>query len=139
MTNRKFFTKALFISSCLFVTSGLFAGEKDVLLSTPNTSLLLSAPQDQELKIVYYGDKIQPGEIDDVYNSGVALNRPAYPVFGVGCDAECALMVTHPDGNMSLEMVVADVSREEQPDAQLTTITMKDKVYPFEVKVVYKA
>lgn len=132
-------TFAFLLGACLLASSPLYAWEKDVLVSTSNTSLLLSAPEGGELQIAYYGDKIKPAEIAQVYQAGLAMNRPAYPVFGIECMNEAALLVQHPDGNMSLDMAVTDVATQTNGDAELTIVTMKDKVYPFTVKVNYKA
>lgn len=46
--------KRIFLGLCLLLSTSLYAWEKDVLISTPYTSLLLSAPENGELKIVYY-------------------------------------------------------------------------------------
>ncbi len=131
--------KLLLVWMCLSTSFSLHAWEKDILISTLNTSLLLSAPENRELQIVYYGDKITTDQIHQIYDAGLALNCPAYPVFGIECIAEPALQVKHADGNLSLEMAVTNVTTEDTADARLTEITMKDKVYPFEVKLVYKA
>lgn len=131
--------KNILLSACLLMATSLYAWEKDVLVSTPNTSLLLSAPVNEELKIIYYGEKIEVGQIAQIYDAGIAFNKPAYPVFGIECRDEAALQVRHADGNLSLELVVANVKTQTLADANLTQITLKDKIYPFEVKVMYKA
>lgn len=121
------------------VCISLFAWDSDLLISTPNTSLLLNAPNGGELKIEYYGSKIEKNEISQIFDGGLALNRPAYPVFGIECQNESALAVTHSDGNLSLDMEVIDVSQSLTGNATVTEVTMKDKIYPFYVKVFYKA
>lgn len=132
--------KKLFVSGlCLLASFSLSAGEKDLLISTTNTSLLLSAQAGEELKFIYYGDKITPDQVSQIYETGVAANRPAYPVFGIECMSEAALQVRHADGNLSLDMAVTGITTEEDAVAHLTKVTMLDKVYPFEIKVVYKA
>ncbi len=117
----------------------LYAWERDILISTPNTSLLLAAPEGGQLRIAYYGDKIGPSQISQIQDAGLAGWHAAYPVFGSQTSSEVALQVQHADGNLTLEMVVTGVEKETTADAELTKITMKDKIYPFEVKVVYKA
>lgn len=131
--------KKFLLSICLLLSTSLYAWEKDVLVSTPNTSILLSAPQNGELKIVYYGERIDQEQIPQIYNAGIHFNKPAYPVFGIECRDEAALQVKHADGNLSLDLVVSEVNTQSLKDANLTQITLKDKVYPFEVKVMYKA
>ena len=131
--------KKILLGACLLLSTSLYAWEKDVLISTPNTSLVLSAPENGELKIVYYGDKIADAQISQIHDVGLSYNRPAYPVFGIECRDEAALQVKHSDGNLSLDMGVTGVTTESTDRANLTCITLKDKVYPFEVKVFYKA
>ncbi len=142
MTNIKHLlmkSKLLLSTLFLFTASSLFAWNSDVIVSTPNTSLLLNAQKGGELKIAYYGEKLNNDEISQIYDSGIATRRAAYPVFGIECQTEPALSVTHPDGNMSLDLEISDVTTSKLKNATLTTITMKDKVYPFIVKVIYKA
>ena len=117
----------------------MFGWEKDILISTPNTSLLLSAPENEVLKIAYYGEKIGNADVENIYSSGLAFKEQAYPAFGSNGENETALAVQHADGNMSLDLVVKNVFSEEQTDSQITTIVMQDRVYPFIVKVFYKA
>lgn len=131
--------KLLLLAFCLSTTLPFFAWEKEVLISTANTSLLLFAPDKGELKFIYYGDKINPEQIESVIKAGLPDHRPAYPVFGVECTAEAALQVQHGDGNMSLDLLVTDVQTKVENDFTLTRITTHDKVYPFEVKIMYKA
>lgn len=131
--------KKFLLGACLLFSASLYAWEKEVIVSTPNTSLLLSAPEQGELKIMYYGEKITPDQVQQIYDAGISYNKPAYPVFGIECRDEAALQVKHADGNLSLEMVVTDVRTTPSSDANLTQITLKDKIYPFEIKVMYKA
>lgn len=131
--------KSLLSVLLLFSASSLFAWNNDIIVSTPNTSLLLNAPKGGELKIVYFGEKIDNSEISQIYDSGIASHRAAYPVFGIDCQTEPALSVTHPDGNMSLDLEISDVTTAKESNATITTVTMKDKVYPFIVKINYKA
>lgn len=57
----------------------------------------------------------------------------------MNCPGEVALAVTHADGNLSTQMEVASVSTETEKQATLTTVRLKDKVYPFYIDVCYKA
>ena len=117
----------------------LSAWDKDILISTPNTSLLLSAPQGEELKFIYYGDKIDASAIPTIYDAGLAINKPAYPVFGTESVYEPSIIVQHADGNMTLDMKVVGVETEAADDYELVKVMMQDKVYPFNIDVFYKA
>lgn len=131
--------KKILLGICLLLSASVHAWEKDILVSTANTSLLLSAPENGELKIVYYGDKLLENQIPQIHDAGLSYNKPAYPVFGIECRDEAALQVRHADGNLSLDLTVTDVTHESTEQASITRISMKDKVYPFVVQVVYKA
>ena len=45
----------------------------------------------------------------------------------------------HSDGNMSLQMEVEKTETRTEGNATITTVSMKDKVYPFYIDVCYKA
>ena len=109
---------------------------KDILVNTPNTSLLLKAEEGQPLHVSYYGERIDG--IDQVYNA-YSLWEHAYPVFGAGCQSVPALSVKHADGNMSTELVYENDTQTSEYNATLYTITMKDRAYDFWVDVCYRA
>lgn len=111
---------------------------QDVVISTPTTSLVLSAPLGGELAFVYYGYKLTDADAKEITRTE-SVNYAAYPVYGLNCPAETALAVKHADGNMTLQMEVIKVTTREDPNATTTVIEMKDKVYPFFVNVFYKA
>lgn len=123
------------LSSC-YVVGCLFA--QNILISTPTTSLVLSAPEKGELKYIYYGAKLSDRDFQTIGS----LNKgkyAAYPVYGLNCPSEVALAVKHNDGNMTLQLEVVKVESSHQDEANLTIISLKDKVYPFYVKMYYKA
>ena len=131
-------SKLLLLLFLLGMSFPLFAQNNEVLISTPHTSLLLSAPQGGELKFLYYGTKLTDTDVRAV--AGTEVGRfSAYPVYGLNCPSESALSAQHEDGNMTLQMEVIGVETIHQGKADLTVISLKDKVYPFSVKVYYKA
>ena len=108
-----------------------------VNISTPNTSLVLDAEKGGGLKILHYGDKMNDSDIANLKDAG-AINRDAYPVYGIQPQGEAALSVTHADGNMTTDVEVVDVKTSTVDGATVTTIAMRDKVYPFDLNVNYK-
>ena len=118
------------------LSATLFVQAKDILVNTPNTSLLLKADEGQPLHISYYGERID--NVSQVYNA-YSLWEHAYPAFGAGCQAIPALSVKHADGNMSTELVYQSDTEKAEPNATVYTITMKDKAYNFLVDVCYRA
>ena len=108
------------------------------LISTPATSLVLSAPEKGELKYIYYGAKLSDRDFQTIGSLDKG-KYAAYPVYGLNCPSEVALAVKHNDGNMTLQLEVVKVESSHQDEANLTIISLKDKVYPFYVKMFYKA
>ncbi len=129
--------------SKLYLLAGLsfLAGNamaQHICISTPNTSLVLNAPNGGELKYLYYGSKLSETDLQHI-NEASNCNHTAYPVYGMNCTGEAALSVKHADGNMSTQMEIVSVSTNQEKQSTLTTVHLKDKVYPFYVDVHYKA
>ena len=121
---------------------GVFSGNlcaKDYLISTPNTSLLITADSGEKSKFQYYGCRISEKDIQGVYDSGLTFGVESYPVFGLNTPGERAMAVAHSDGNMSLDLVVEEVKQYTLDEAEVMEIRMKDRVYPFVLKQLYKA
>lgn len=117
------------------ITIGGFAYAETVTVATDNTSLMLDATPGEELRILYYGDLLSEADMMAAKESGSVINKNAYPVYGRYPQGESAMSVVHPDGNMTLDLVVDKVSQE----GNLTVITLRDKVYPFTVNVNYRS
>ena len=109
---------------------------KDILVNTPNTTLLLKAEEGKPLHVSYYGEKIS--NVSQVYDA-FSLWEEAYPAFGAGCQEITALDVKHADGNMSTELVYQSDAQQAEANATVYTVTLKDKIYDFEVDVCYRA
>lgn len=112
---------------------------KDYLVSTRHTSLLIKADEGKQARFQYYGTRIAENEIDGIYNAGLAYWAETYPCFGISSYGEKAFAVAHSDGNMSVDLVVEGVRQYSDEEADITEITLKDKVYPLVVKQYYKA
>lgn len=124
-----------FLFGALLLTGGLFA--QNLCVSTPKTSLVLSAPEGGKLKCLYYGSKLSEADVQNI--EAAEAKHTAYPEYGLNCPVETALAVKHADGNMSLELEVVKVTTQKQENAMTTVVKLKDKVYPFYVNVCYKA
>jgi len=127
--------KASLFVGMLCLAGTLFA--QNVCVSTPKTSLVLSAPVGGKLQFVYYGEKLRQADWGVLKNATPIA--AAYPEYGLNCPTEVALAVKHPDGNMTLQLEVVKVLTKEENNAVVTTAEMKDKVYPFFVNVCYRA
>ncbi len=129
--------KELYLLAGLTLSATTLPAE-NVCISTPKTSMVINATQGQELKFVYYGEKLSAGDLSNLDHSGLP-QFSAYPVYGLNCPGEAALAVRHSDGNMSLQMEVEKTETRTEGNATITTVSMKDKVYPFYIDVCYKA
>ena len=109
---------------------------KDILVNTPNTTLLLKAEEGKPLHVSYYGERIS--SVSQVYDA-FSLWEEAYPAFGAGCQEITALDVKHADGNMSTELVYRSDAQQAEANATVYIVTLKDKIYDFEVDVCYRA
>ena len=87
------------------------ASAKDYVLSTPNTSLILSAETGKTLYFRYYGSKASASEIRA---TGRMLRYDAYPVFGTACDRPYAALVKQHDGDNAAKMVVEKFIEEKR-------------------------
>lgn len=127
----------LIIAMGLLVSNPLWA--KDYLISTPETSLIVTANKGEKPKIQYYGVFIDPNQVQGVYDAGLAMNADSYPAFGLQTVGEKAVAMTQADGNMSLDLAVDTVMQYSSEDGDITEIFMKDKVYPIRIKQYFKA
>ena len=123
------------LAGALALCGGATAETIDI--ATPHTSLVLDATKGQELKQLYYGDRLTAADLANIADAGGAQNT-AYPVFGTTCMGETALAVRHSDGNLSLQMEVTGIDKKTEGKATVTTVRMKDKAYPLYVNIHYK-
>lgn len=123
-------------AASVIFTGGIYGHAETIDISTPNTTMLLDATQGQPLRFIYYGDLVPESQIGQV--AGITGRQDAYPVYGMTSMRETAMSVTHPDGNMTLDLAVTGTETSARPDgSKVTTVTMTDRVYPFDVKVNY--
>lgn len=126
-------------AAALLCAAGSFTLSAEIIdISTPGTTMLLDAVKGEPLKFVYYGKTLPKGDIATVAEAA-QKHLTAYPVYGLYSDRETAMSVTHPDGNMTLDMGVTDVVRSKAQDgADIVTVRMADKVYPFGIDINYR-
>lgn len=128
--------KILILAFALLNTYFGFA--ETYVINTPNTTLIIDASIGYGANIVYYGNRLTAGT--DISAVMTAHNKyDAYPSYGMGCMNETTIAVQHPDGNCSLQLSVTDVEQKTIDNYSLTTIKLKDNVYPFYVTLFYKA
>ena len=128
--------KKILITLLMSMTSFLVLAQ--VRVSTPGIEMVLNAVPGEELKVMYFGNRLSDADLPNISSAGVPGHN-AYPPYGFNCPSEAALAVTHADGNMSTVLKVETVSQTEDSSSQVTSIRLKDTVYPFYVTVCYRA
>ena len=123
---------------CQAVPAAAVSPENLVHVHTGALSLVLEAEQGSPLRFMYFGDRLCDSDVQALPLSGSQL-LDAYPAYGMNCPSEAALSVVHADGNMTAVLLVEGVSVEQEAEAVLTRVSLKDPVYPFEVDVCYRA
>ena len=78
--------------------SGGMLRAENILLSTRNSSLLLTAEKGKTPLFQYFGARV--ASPDDILASGAAFGDAAYPQFGAQCYREVAIQATHGDGSI---------------------------------------
>lgn len=78
---------------------------QNISISTPNMSLVLNAPTGGELKYLYYGNKLNEVDIQNITDAK-NCDHVVYPTYGMNCPGETALSVKHADGNVSTQMEI---------------------------------
>ena len=108
-----------------------------VNISTNHTSLILDAQTGGRLNFVYYGQRLNSQEVEQLFSSGIQRCN-AYPAYGMDVQREAAISVKHPDGNMTLDLKVESHKTESDGVCTVERIKMKDAFYPFYVDICYR-
>ena len=68
--------KSFLIAALAALTFQTIRGD-NVMIQTPNTTMIIKAENGQELKFSYYGDRVNNAEASQLAEAGVDLNTPA--------------------------------------------------------------
>ena len=127
--------KTLFLIGAIAIS--LVAQAKDYAISTPNTSLIVSAVENKLLYFRYYGSR---AEVDDVRAAGRMLKYDAYPAYGTHCDSPFASLVKQYDGDNAVKLLVEKVEQSNNNGISKLTVSLRDVAHPtLLVKVNYSA
>lgn len=128
----------LLLALCLVRGTAAQALDKNILISTPHTSLMLSGNYGDMLRFSHYGHHISEAEVGAIHDTWAGMNRAAYPAFGEESNALTSLQAVHGDGNPTTYLILKEVNTVKTADGALTTVKLTDKVYPFEVLLCYQ-
>lgn len=134
--------------ACYLIYNALLQAQAPITipLETDQYALVLQTDAEQRLGTIYFGKKLSiAGEYAGIpaqYRSvedNAGVYHHAYTPSGTWNLAEPAITVTHADGNKSLELhYVSHETTKTDANTTLTSILLRDPVYPFEVTLYYK-
>ena len=109
---------------------------KDYSVSTPNSTLVLTAETGKPLYFRYYGAR---ASLNDIFSSYRAMKTEAFRAFGTHCAEPHACLIKHAEGDNATNLVVESVAATEDDTMQHLTVTLKDTAHPFAVVLHYDA
>lgn len=139
-----------FILHLLFSISGIGAMAQNssviIPIETNQNALILQTDNENHLEITYFGKKLSQASEYKVIplqsrqrDENAGIYNSAYTPSGTWSVSEPALQLTHGDGNKSLDLVyVSHTTTKQDNNVSLTSIVLKDPVYPVEVTLFYK-
>lgn len=116
----------------LVASSHIVRGQKQIVIGTKNSSLVLTTDKEGKLYQSHLGRKLSASSEKELSN---VADVESYIPAGGSSLFEPAIRVVHADGNPSLELRFVDYKIQKvNDDNTITSITLTDPVYP--VKVV---
>lgn len=128
--------KILFVLSAVLLA--ISAEAKEYSLSTPNSTLIISATEGEVPYFLYYGSRV---EVGDVKASGRALSKQeAYPAYGTYCHKPFASLIKQFDGDNAVKLIVKKVTESTNGNLTTLSILLRDVAHPtLAVKLNYSA
>jgi alpha-galactosidase len=116
-------------------------------VETAQNALVLQVDAKKDVRVTYLGEKLSDPAgyalIPDQFKQTAdytGLYHSAYTPSGSQNLLEPAISVTHADGNQSLDLAyVSHEVKNTDSNVSLLKVILKDRVYPFEVTLFYKA
>jgi len=127
-----------FLISLSTVVLAFSANAKEYAISTPNSTLIISATKGEVPYFLYYGSR---ADVGDVKASGRALvKQEAYPAYGTYCNKPFASLVKQSDGDNAVKLVVEQVSESTNDTLTTLSILLRDVAHPtLAVRLNYSA
>ncbi|KIA84848.1 alpha-galactosidase [Flavobacterium sp. AED] len=138
--------KGVFTLFFMFGVISLWAQKVTIPIATNNNMMLLQTDNNNRLMTVYFGKPLENASefatVSAGYNydySNQGIYNSAYTPSGTWNLSEPAIQVKHADGNTSLELkYVSHKTEKIDANSSITSIILKDPIYPFEVTLFYK-
>jgi len=140
------YKKMIFLFTLIIGVYHLSAQTVTIPIVTENNMVLLQTDSNNRLRTVYFGKPLEneseykavaAGYVYDESNAGIY--NSSYTPAGTWNFSEPAIQVKHADGNPSLELKYVSHKKEIMDNnTSVTSILLKDPIYPFEVTLLYK-
>lgn len=129
------FALTLLVATCAFAQRS-----QPHVLSSENTSLVITANEGGAASYQYFGPKIQESDVRGLFSLRSGTSGNTLPTFGINSAGEKALAVEMPDGNMSLELSIESIEQTRDAQGEVLALTYKDtsKDYAFKVKQYFR-
>ena len=125
-------------AAALFSQGSIAQSNRTHVLSSDNSSLVVTTNDGGTAYYQYFGPKIQDRDISGFFGINSNYTGNTIPAFGLNSYGEKALAVKFPDGTMSLDLAMESIDRKNDDKGELITLTFRDKVYPMEVKQYFR-
>lgn len=123
MTNR------FFLITALLLAATASAHAENHILDTRNTSFVINAEKDKTPQFVYFGARLEKGDVGILANNHKAMY--AYPARFGKTSESASLSVEMPDGNVSVDLRAESISQGSWEGGSTLDILCKDPLYPF--------
>jgi alpha-galactosidase len=138
--------KSILLFGFMLAAIHLSAQKVTIPVATENNMLLLQTDSNNRLMTVYFGKPLENENEFEAVSAGLnydysnqGIYNSAYTPSGTWNLSEPAIQVKHADGNTSLELKYVSHKVEKiDANSSITSILLKDPVYPFEVTLFYK-
>ncbi|MET0300051.1 MAG: alpha-galactosidase [Flavitalea sp.] len=122
------------------------AAQVNIVIRSKDNAIALSTDKDTLLFISYFGAALKDAaaytKVENEYkltDENNSMTNNAYTPAGTWNLLEPALQVQQADGNNSIELkYISHNTKQERENVSLTTVLLKDPVYPVEVELNYR-
>lgn len=138
--------KTILATVLLFAMTVMVKAKTNISVSTSGTQLVMQVKDDGRLYQTYFGEKLSSNvNLDDLsmprgtVSSTCSNGDEAYPVMGTEDYFEPAMEIRHADGNPASVLKYVSHEQKAVDGGMLTTIHLKDALYPLKVTLYYMA
>ena len=146
--NRIYFIKRCITISLLLLSVSSFAQNSSsyIPIETAHNAVVLKLAANKPPSIIYFGNKLSDTKeyalVAQQYHQGddySGILNAAYTPSGTHNLVEPAIVVTHADGNTSLDLHYQKHTVQQiDSNTTLIAVALRDPIYPFEVTLFYK-